>query len=78
MITPIPVDAALIEMKSTGSGRFPTSQAVEGELEGIVREWLQDKFNLPMFFDRCFLTLSIGISRDECQWGVHNLNWKNT
>jgi len=51
-------------------GGSPPPEAVERKLEEIVREWLQDKGNPSTFFDRCFLTLSIGISPHEYQWGV--------
>jgi len=58
-------------------GGSPPPEAVEGELQEIIREWLQNKGNPSSFFDRCFLTLSIGISRDEYRGGSSNPTGKH-
>jgi len=71
----VPLDTIIATQGGYGLDGSPP-EAVEGKPEEIIREWLQDKGNPPTFFDRCFLTLSTGISRDEYQWGVRKPNWK--
>ena len=70
-----PLGTITVTQCGYGPGGSPPPEAVEGELEEIIREWLQEKGNLPTFLDRCFLTLSIGITWDEYQWGGAQQDW---
>ena len=72
----VPPETIIATQRGYALGGSPPPEAVEGKLEEIIRECLQDKGNPPTFFDRCFLTLSIDISRDEYQWGVRKPKWK--
>ena len=72
----VPPETIIATQGGYALGGSPPPEAVEGKLEEIIRECLQDKGNPPAFFDRCLLTLSMGISRDEYQRGVRKPKWK--
>lgn len=50
--------------------RGPPLEEVQGVKDDFIREWLEDKGNLPPSLVRHFLTLFTGVLPKEYQWEV--------